>query len=335
MSSNAPGNHHMDVRNHALSLEGAQAALEDALLRVAQHREWKKRFGPSGIHLFDRADGLNILLDEVTVQPAANDAGTALGGCFWLWNTVLRNPRTYLFEHAFLGPWYSPEVITAAVKAGLRADDGVEASTVTEPATLAARMLAQGKIIGWFQGRMEMGPRALGNRSILADPRKAEMKDLLNARVKFRESFRPFAPSVLEEKAADWFQTDYPSPYMILVYDVHSEKRHLVPAITHVDGTGRVQTVSRKHNPRYYQLIEAFETLTGVPIVLNTSFNVRGKPIVNTPQEAIECFLETGMDALFMGDQVLTKRTASAAQAMTPDQLIAAQATAAEMENAE
>src|SRR5262249_40200082 len=153
------------------------------------------------------------------------------------------------------------------------ADDGVEWRKVDNAPELAARMLVEGKIIGWFQGRMEMGPRALGNRSILADARREDMKDLLNARVKFRESFRPFAPWVLEERCGEWFNSTHPSPYMILVYDVLPEKRALVPAITHVDGTGRVQTVSHRHNPKYHRLIEEFGRLTGVPMVLNTSFN--------------------------------------------------------------
>jgi carbamoyltransferase len=196
-------------------------------------------------------------------------------------------------------------------------------------------MLAEGKIIGWFQGRMELGPRALGSRSILTDPRSPEMKDLLNARVKFREHFRPFAPSILEEKTGEWFSTSYPSPYMILVYDVLPEKRHLVPAITHVDGTGRVQTVSKTHNPKYYRLIEAFEMLTGVPLVLNTSFNIRGEPIVLSSSQAIEGFLNTGMDALFLGDFVLTKQTESAARDMNPDEIVAAQARAAAADNME
>jgi carbamoyltransferase len=279
--------------------------------------------------------------DNVVVQPAANDAGTALGGCYWLWNTVMRQPRTYVFEHAYFGPWFEGDAIEKAIKAklaqgatgqftgGASAADKTDWQRVADAPKAAAEMLAAGKIIGWFQGRMEMGPRALGNRSILADPRTAEMKDVINKRVKFRESFRPFAPSVLEEKSGQYFETDYPSPYMILVYDVLPDKRDVIPAITHVDGTGRVQTVSKKTNPRYYRLIEQFEKLTGVPVVLNTSFNIRGMPIVLTPEDAIECFLTTGMDALFLGDYVLTKKTDSAAQDLTEEQLVAAHASAA------
>ena len=276
---------------------------------------------------------LETPFDDVTVQPAANDAGAALGGCFWLWNTVMRRPRTYLFEHAYFGPSYDDEQVKATIDSALSGENGVEVRKVPDAPALAARLISDQKIIGWFQGAMEMGPRALGNRSIITDPRGSEMKDLLNARVKFREAFRPFAPSVLEERSGDWFESDYPSPYMILVYDVRPEKRKIVPAITHVDGTGRVQTVNRKHNPRYFKLIEEFEKITGVPIVLNTSFNIRGKPIVNTPHEAIECFMNTGMDALFLNDYLLTKREPSVAKTMTKQQLVETHAAAAAADN--
>jgi carbamoyltransferase len=276
---------------------------------------------------------LEGVFDDVVVQPAANDAGTALGGPYWLWNTVMRQPRTYVFEHAFFGPWWEDTDLEKAITALVRSGDGVSWRKIKDAPEQAARMLVEGKIIGWFQGRMEMGPRALGNRSILADPRRNDMKDLLNARVKFRESFRPFAPSVLEEKSGDWFVTGYPSPYMILVFDVRPEKRALVPAITHVDGTGRVQTVSHKTNPKYYRLIEEFDRLTGVPMVLNTSFNIRGEPIVHRPEQAIECFLRTGMDALFLGDYLLTKPVESAARQMSAEQLATAHATAAAADN--
>jgi carbamoyltransferase len=267
------------------------------------------------------------------VQPAANDAGTALGACYWLWNTVMRQPRTYVFEHAYLGPWFEDDALRRAIDATLGPDAPVRWRRIGDAPERAARMLVEGKIIGWFQGRMEMGPRALGNRSILADPRRDDMKDLLNSRVKFRESFRPFAPSVLEERTGEWFNSDHPSPYMILVYDVLPERRTLVPAITHVDGTGRVQSVSRTHNPRYHRLIAEFERLTGVPMVLNTSFNIRGEPIVHRPEQAIECFLKTGMDALFLGDYLLTKVVDSAARVLTDEQLLAAHAWAAAADN--
>ena len=171
----------------------------------------------------------------------------------------------------------------------------------------AARMLvaaiARGEVVGWYQGRSEWGPRALGNRSIVGDPRRADMKDILNLKIKRRESFRPFAPSILEERTAEWFTCAYPDPFMIKVYPIRPEKRPLVPAVTHVDGTGRLQTVSARANPRYWKLIRAFEVETGVPMVLNTSFN-ENEPIVNTPGEALDCFLRTRMDRLVLGDVV-------------------------------
>jgi carbamoyltransferase len=184
-------------------------------------------------------------------------------------------------------------------------------SEALDEATLIARTaeaLAEGKIVGWFQGRMEFGPRALGNRSILADPRRAEMKDVLNARIKHREPFRPFAPSILEEAAAKYFEEDYPSPYMLLTYRVRPEKRKVIPAPTHVDGTGRLQTVRRDQNPRYYDLIKAFGERTGVPVLLNTSFN-ENEPICCTPEEAVDTFLRTRMDVLVLGDLYAEKRS--------------------------
>jgi len=285
--------------------------------------------------------------DEVVVQPAANDAGTSLGGCYWLWNNQLRQPRSYVFEHAYFGPWFSDEefqqAITTKLAAGAEGEfhggasaaDKVEWRRVDDAASEAATLIAAGKIVGWFQGRMEMGPRALGNRSILGDPRRQENKDIINARVKFREGYRPFAPSVLEEKTGEYFSTSYPSPYMILVYDVRPEKRAVIPAVTHVDGTGRVQSVSRKHNPRFHRLIAEFERLTGVAVVLNTSLNIRGKPIVNTPEDAIECFLTTGMDALFLGDFMLWKPTGTAAERFSSHQLTAIHEAARLADNAE
>jgi carbamoyltransferase len=207
-------------------------------------------------------------------------------------------PRPPVMEHAYWGPGFSDAQIEAAL-AGYAGR--LTYRRVDDPARLGAEIIARGEILGWFQGRMEFGPRALGNRSILADPRRADMKDILNARVKHRESFRPFAPSVLEERTGEYFTLDYPSPFMILVYDVRPEKRSAVPAITHVDGTGRVQTVSRAANPLYWSLIHQFERLTGVGLVLNTSFNVMGEPIVCRPEEAIDCFLGTGIDQLIVG----------------------------------
>lgn len=273
-------------------------------------------------HLLERGP-----FHDVWVQPAANDAGTSIGGCYWLWNNQLRNTRSYVMEHAYLGPSYDNEEMQhALVRSGLRA------RRVYDAPARAAQMLAEEKIVGWFRGRMECGPRALGNRSILSNPCRAEMKDILNARVKFRESFRPFAPSVPEERCGDYFTADHPSPYMILVYDVREEMKSKIPAITHVDGTARVQTVSKRHNPKYHELIERFGDITGVYCVLNTSYNIRGEPIVNTPEEAIECYVKTGMDALFLGDYLLSKDTESAAAEMSDEQVMTAQAAAAALD---
>jgi carbamoyltransferase len=181
-----------------------------------------------------------------------------------------------------------------------------EVYTDQEITKRAARDIANGLVVGWFQGRMEFGPRALGNRSIVADPRRAEMKDILNQRIKKREPFRPFAPSILEEHAGDYFEQTHPAPTMLMVYQIRPEMRQQVPAITHVDGSGRLQTVSRKLNQRYYQLISDFAELTGVPLVLNTSFN-ENEPVVCTPQQAIDCFLKTRMDALYLGNYAVRR----------------------------
>ncbi len=240
--------------------------------------------------------------EELYIQPGANDAGCSLGALFWVHcmeKGLLHHP---LKNHVYLGASYDDKRVEAALRA-----KGLSYQRTDEVWELAARMLADGKIVGWFQGRMEFGPRALGNRSILADPRIAEMKDILNSRVKHRESFRPFAPAVLAHKSGEYFASAYPSPFMLLIFDVLPGKRSVIPAVTHVDGTGRVQTVSLADNARFYRLIQAFERLTGVPVVLNTSFNVRGQPIVNTPTEAIDCFLSTGMDALVINDFIVLK----------------------------
>ena len=177
----------------------------------------------------------------------------------------------------------------------------------SEITTRAARDIAAGLVVGWFQGRMEFGPRALGNRSIVVDPRRAEMKDILNQRIKKREPFRPFAPSILAEYVGDYFEQTHPAPTMLMVYQIKPERRGEIPAVTHVDGSGRLQTVSRDENARFYQLIEEFYKLTGVPVVLNTSFN-ENEPIVCTPRDAIDCFLKTRMDVLYIGNHSVRRK---------------------------
>ncbi|HEY4815955.1 MAG TPA: carbamoyltransferase [Candidatus Acidoferrum sp.] len=246
--------------------------------------------------------------EHVYVQPAAGDAGLAVGAAYYVWNQKLRKPRSFVMEHAYWGPEFSSREISAAMDASGLAREGYRVTEMPgqELARRAAAIISGGKILGWFQGRAEWGPRALGNRSIVADPRRADMKEILNQRIKHREIFRPFAPSILAEATGEWFEKAHPSPFMTLAYAVRPEKRALIPAPTHVDGTGRLQTVTREANPRYHALISAFRDLTGVPVVLNTSFN-DNEPIVCRPEEAIHCFLRTNMDALVLGGFLVTR----------------------------
>lgn len=240
--------------------------------------------------------------DHVFVQAAASDAGNAMGAALWVWHHELGHPRQWSMEHAFLGPEFGERDFASALDGR-----GLHVRQVSDPEAEAASRLAEGRIVGWFQDRAEVGPRALGARSILADPRKAEMKDIVNARVKRREGFRPFAPSVLHERGADYFEGYYPNPFMLLVLPIREERRHEIPAVCHVDGTGRLQSVMADSNPRFHRLISEFERRTGVPVVLNTSFNLRGEPIVHRPAEAVEDFLVSDMDALFLGNLVAEK----------------------------
>jgi carbamoyltransferase len=246
---------------------------------------------------------LNTPFRELFVQPAAGDSGTALGVCYYIHNVILQQPRSFVMEHAYTGPEFSNGQIHDVVR---RSDFDWRELSDAELTQAAAQAVADGKIVGWFQGRMEFGPRALGNRSIVVDPRRAEMKDILNARIKKREPFRPFAPSILEERVSEYFEQTHPSPTMLMVYQVKKDKQSIIPAVTHVDGSGRLQTVSRETNPRYYQLISDFEKLTNVPVVLNTSFN-EDEPIVCTPEEAVNCFQRTRMDVLFLGNYMVQR----------------------------
>jgi carbamoyltransferase len=247
--------------------------------------------------------------EQVYVHPAAGDAGLSVGAAFHVWHQMLGKPRSFVMNHAYWGPEYSAEEVRAAVQTSPVSQNGFSISELPEAELIrrTATIIADGKILGWYQGRAEWGPRALGNRSIVADARRPEMKEILNRRIKHRESFRPFAPSILAEKTAQWFEKAYPSPFMTLAYSVKPEKRDQIPAPTHVDGTGRLQTVTKDANPRYYALIREFERQTGVPVVLNTSFN-DNEPIVCRPQEALDCFLRTQMDALVLGNYLITRR---------------------------
>jgi carbamoyltransferase len=246
--------------------------------------------------------------EQVYVHPAAGDAGLAVGAAYYVWHQILGKPRNFVMDHAYWGPGYTRARIRSAVDASGLAQNGWRVEELAEVHLMqrTAAIVADGKILGWFQGRAEWGPRALGNRSIVADPRRPEMKEILNQRIKHREIFRPFAPSILAESTGEWFEKSHPSPFMTLAYSVRPEKRAKIPAPTHVDGTGRLQTVTRQANPRYWSLIKAFEQLTGVPVVLNTSFN-DNEPIVCRPEEALDCFERTQMDALVLGDFLITR----------------------------
>lgn len=247
---------------------------------------------------------LNTPFERIFVQPAAGDSGTALGVCYHIYNGLLQQKRGSVMHGAYTGPEFSDNDIRAGLeKSGLE----YESLRSEDLTRRAAQDIADGMVVGWFQGRMEFGPRALGNRSIVVDPRRADMKNILNERIKKREPFRPFAPSILEEFTAQYFEQSHPAPTMLMVYQVRAERRKEIPAVTHVDGSGRLQTVSREVNPRYYQLISDFYSLTGTPVVLNTSFN-ENEPIVCTPREAIDCFLKTKMDVLYLGNFALRRK---------------------------
>ena len=295
-----------------------QAALEEVL--VAYWNGLAKRSGQKALCLaggvaFNCVANGRIFdttpFEKVWVQPAAGDAGLSVGAAFAVNHQILGRPREFVMEHAYWGPQFSPAEIRAVVDRVGSADE-VEIAQLdeTELVRATARHIADGKIVGWFQGAAEWGPRALGNRSILADPRRPEMKDILNQRIKHRESFRPFAPSIAEEATGEFFEKTHPSPFMTFAYPVRSEKRSVIPAPTHVDGTARLQTVSRTSNPLYWKLLHAVGDLTGVPVVLNTSFN-DNEPIVCRPEEALECFRRTHMDVLVMGNFILERKYAS------------------------
>ncbi len=240
---------------------------------------------------------------QLFIQPAAGDAGGAIGVAFYIYNTILKQPRQYVMSNAYLGPEYPAEEIKAILDGYSAQYEALEREQLIRR---VAELLAQGKIIGWFQGRMEFGPRALGARSILADPRDQKMKDIVNEKIKHREAFRPFAPSVLEDRVSENFDFNGSSPFMLLVAQTKNGFERM-PAITHVDGSARLQTVSRQENPLYYDLIAEFARITALPVILNTSFNVRGEPIVCTPQDAYLCFMRTDIDYLAIGPFLLDK----------------------------
>jgi carbamoyltransferase len=295
--------HHQDVAF------GAQAVTEEAALHMASalHRLTDSRnLALAGGVALNSVMNARLLaetpFEHIFIQPAAGDAGNALGAALFVWHQTLGHPREWRMDHAFFGPAYGDGELKRVL-----AERKLRFREVPDPAAAAAELLSASKIVGWFQGKAEVGPRALGARSILADPRRAEMKDIVNAEVKHREGFRPFAPSVLDHRGADYFEGYYPNPFMLLVLPIRPDKRDVIPAVTHVDGTGRLQSVLPDANPLYHRLIEDFERRTGVPVVLNTSFNLRGEPIVHRPEEAVLDFLGTGMDALVLGPYVVEK----------------------------
>ena len=295
---------HLDI---AASL---QAILEEVyfhILNYAHQATGKKALALAGGVAFNSVANGKIFdstpFEDIYIQPAAGDAGTALGAAFYVHHEVTGNSRGFVMETSYWGPQYGNNLIEGVLnRRGLRyvrlSDDELIARS--------AAAIAEGKVVGWFQGRAEWGPRALGNRSILVDPRRSEMKDVLNERIKRREWFRPFAPSILVEAVGDYFEKSYPDPFMVKVYPIKPEKRAIIPAVTHVDGTGRLQTVSQRENPRFWSLIKEFERQTGVPVLLNTSFN-ENEPIVCSPEEAVECFERTRMDVLVLENYLVVK----------------------------
>lgn len=300
-----------------------QEECESALLHLAAYA--RERTGLSNLCIsggvaLNSVSNYKILqsgvFDDVFINPAASDSGIPLGAALYGYHHVYGGPRNYPTISPYLGPTYSDDDMRRAIAAADGFD--VEDNAVLER---TAALLTENKIVACFQGRSEMGPRALGNRSILMSPRVAENKDVLNARVKHREGFRPFAPAILEELTSDYYVLDRASPYMLLVPEVRPEMRSQVPAVTHVDGTGRLQTLNREFNAHFYRIVEAFYRATGVPVLLNTSFNVAGEPIVETPADAVRCFLGTNIDALLLGDHLLLKDPSRAQRLQAEDSL--------------
>jgi carbamoyltransferase len=298
------------LAQHADLAASVQAVLEEnyfaMLNHVCQRTKQKRLCLAGGVALNCAANGKifeRTPFQEIYIQPAAHDAGTSIGAALHVHHQVLKQPRSFEMRHVYYGSEYEAHQMREALDAS-----GADYHRLDETQLIdrTAREIAAGKVVGWFHGRMEFGPRALGNRSILADPRSQQMKDVLNRRIKYREPFRPFCPSVLAEATGEYFEIDTPSPFMVTAYKIKPQQRERIPAVTHADGTGRLQTVEKDVNPIYWKLIKRFGDLTGVPILLNTSFN-ENEPIVNTPQEALECFLRTQMDVLVMGPFLLMK----------------------------
>lgn len=308
----------IEARHHDIA-HSIQAMYEEAFFHLLRHltaaTDSRDVVVAGGCGMNSVANGKirrQTAFRRVYVQSAAGDAGGAIGAAFATWHR-LGGARKFVMDHANWGPHYSNADIDAMLlahaaeiaAAACTLESFADAGDLTERVAAA---IAEGKVVGWFQGRLEWGPRALGNRSIVCDPRRADMKELLNAKIKRLESFRPFAPSVLAEHAGEWFEEQDAVPFMMQVFQIRAEKRGLIPAVTHVDGSGRLQTVTAAANPRYHRLIEAFHRRTGVPMVLNTSFN-ENEPVVCRPEEALACFLRTRMDVLVLGDRMIERKT--------------------------
>jgi carbamoyltransferase len=292
----------------------AQKVLEDVILKMVNHVYEKtkmKNLCIGGGVALNGVANYKILkegpFDNVHIPPSPGDAGSAVGAAQYLYynhhnseRIIEMDPGKRIHENVYVGPSFSNKQITKYLDS-----ENIPYKSFDRESLLkkTAQLIADGNVVGWYQGKMEWGPRALGNRSILADPRRADMKDILNAKIKHRESFRPFAPSILEEYAGEYFEIDVPSPYMSMVVPV--KKPEQIPAVTHVDGTGRLQTVSKNTNLLYYDLIHEFYKITDVPVIINTSMNVMGEPIVNTPEEAFEMMLKTDMDCIILGNNII------------------------------
>lgn len=287
-----------------------QRTTEEVMVRMARHLH-----AVTGEHNLCLAGGvaLNVTansrirsetpFDNIFIQPAAGDAGSAVGAAAVVYHSVLGHPRTHVMRHCALGPSYPARKVDVALRNARAPFRKVPRDELVEQ---VAERLARGEIVAWFSGRMEYGPRALGNRSILADPSRANMKDLINERIKERESFRPFGASILAEHVSEWFDFEGESPFMLLVAPVRPEQADRIPAVLHVNGTSRIQTVTLDHNGIYYDLISAFHRRTGVPMLLNTSFN-KQEPIVNTPEQAWATFVDSGMDCLVIDDYLVER----------------------------
>jgi carbamoyltransferase len=307
----------LTARHEAIAAS-LQVVFEEAAIHVLQHVYQQTRLsrlcfagGCAMNSVFNGKIRALTPFQEVYIQPAAGDNGTALGAAFDAWHQRFGGARAFVMAHGYWGPAFADPEMHAALtaRAAELQQRGCVITQMNDDHALCqwtAERIAAGNVVGWFQGRMEWGARALGHRSILVDPRRPDMRDILNAKIKLREKFRPFAPSILEEAVAEYFATDHPDPFMMHVYPVRKEKQTVIPAVTHVDGSGRLQTVSAATDLLYWQLLAAFRDLTGVPVLLNTSFN-ENEPIVHRPEEALDCFLRTQMDVLVMGHYVVEK----------------------------